>query len=103
MGIDPDCRTLKYATAVLFFVIGIVLLSTGCATTERVVLPPTEVKLAVAQPCVTADQVPEAPDYHLLPPGHVERLAGILVERQQARKYIASASAVMAACVGAVK
>jgi len=54
----------------------------------------------VAQPCITPDQVPVAPDYRLLPPGHVERLAGILVDRERARKYIASASAVMAACVG---
>lgn len=99
MRSDPDYRAMRFAVAALFFAIAIVLLA-GCATTERVVLPPTEVKIAVAQPCITPDQVPVAPDYRLLPPGHVERLAGILVDRERARKYIASASAVMAACVG---
>ena len=93
-----DCERIYFTTIGIIVAVLFPLWLTGCETVQ--VLPPTEVKVPVMQPCPSLDLAPPEPKYEPITGDYVHREAAILKNRELRKIESADLRAIINSCKG---
>ena len=93
-----DFERIYFTTIAIIVGVLLLLWLAGCETVQ--VLPPTEVKVPVMQPCPSYALIPVAPTYLAITGDHVQKEAAILKNREANKVYIADLKAIIDSCKG---